>query len=134
MKKDGFALVFPPSGCFLVLISTLRMLFFLLGGVELRAFLPHAKVFGVVLYWTIMVLCSFFSLPTCGNGIRCCSEVSYVWAGGAWNGFLLGKTKEEDVPCRFCGGVDGDGHFFWIALPPPLFKLGNILVLSPFQA
>ena len=27
-----------------------------------------------------------------------------ILSGGAWNGFLLGKTKEEDVPCRFCGG------------------------------
>ena len=26
-----------------------------------------------------------------------------ILCGGAWNGFLLGKTKEEDVPCRFCG-------------------------------
>ena len=27
-----------------------------------------------------------------------------------WNGFLLGKAKKEDVPCRFCGKRDGDGH------------------------
>ena len=30
-----------------------------------------------------------------------------------WNGFLLGKAKKEDVPCRFCGQRDGDGHLFW---------------------
>ena len=29
------------------------------------------------------------------------------------NGVLLGKAKKEDVPCRFCGRRDGDGHRFW---------------------
>ena len=33
--------------------------------------------------------------------------------GGVWNGFLLGKARKEDVPCRFCGKEDGDGHLFW---------------------
>ena len=36
-----------------------------------------------------------------------------ILCGGVWNGFLLGKAKKEDVPCRFCGKRDGDGHFFW---------------------
>ena len=40
--------------------------------------------------------------------------------GGVWNGFLLSKVKKEDVPCRFCGAFDNDGHLF----------LG--LYLSPF--
>ena len=31
---------------------------------------------------------------------------------GVWNGFLLGKVGGEVVPCRFCGGTDGDGHLF----------------------
>ena len=26
---------------------------------------------------------------------------------------LLGKARKEDVPCRFCGKRDGDGHLFW---------------------
>ena len=36
-----------------------------------------------------------------------------ILCGGVWNGFLLGKTKKEHVPCRFCGQRDGDGHLFW---------------------
>ena len=32
--------------------------------------------------------------------------------GGTWNGFLFGKSKADDVLCRFCGGSDGDGHLF----------------------
>ena len=39
--------------------------------------------------------------------------------GGVWNGFLLGKAKKEDVPCRFCGKQDGDGHLFWECTFPP---------------
>ena len=27
-------------------------------------------------------------------------------------GFLLGQIRGEIVPCRFCGGLDGDGHCF----------------------
>ena len=36
-----------------------------------------------------------------------------ILCGDVWNGFLLGKAKKEDVPCRFCGKRDGDGHLFW---------------------
>ena len=39
---------------------------------------------------------------------------------GVWNGFLHGKAKKEDVPCRFCGKRDGDGHIFWECTFPPL--------------
>ena len=54
-----------------------------------------------------------------------------ILCGRAWNGFLLGKTKEEDVPCRFCGDVDGDGHLFWDCPSLLLFVLGNMLSFSP---
>ena len=43
-----------------------------------------------------------------------------IMCGGVWNGFLLGKAKKEDVPCRFCGKRDGDGHLFWECSFPPL--------------
>ena len=36
-----------------------------------------------------------------------------ILSGGVWNGFLLSKVKKEEVPCRFCGAPDNDGHFFW---------------------
>ena len=26
-----------------------------------------------------------------------------ILSGGVWNGFLLGKMRRENVPCRFCG-------------------------------
>ena len=35
-----------------------------------------------------------------------------ILVGGVWNGFLLGRMRGESVPCRFYGGVDGDGHLF----------------------
>ena len=43
-----------------------------------------------------------------------------ILCGGVWNGFLLGKAKKEDVPCRFCGKRDGDGHLFWECIFPLL--------------
>ena len=39
---------------------------------------------------------------------------------GYGTGFLLGKAKKEDVPCRFCGKKDGDGHLFWECTFSPL--------------
>ena len=36
-----------------------------------------------------------------------------ILVGGVLNGFLPGKFKGQHVPCRFCGGTDGDGHLFW---------------------
>ena len=43
-----------------------------------------------------------------------------ILCGCVWNGFLLGKAKKEDAPCRFCGKRDGGGHLFWECtfLPP----------------
>ena len=43
-----------------------------------------------------------------------------IKCGGVWNEFLLGKARKEDVPCRFCGKKDGDGHLFWECSFPPL--------------
>ena len=43
-----------------------------------------------------------------------------ILCGGVWNGFLLGKAKKEDVPCRFSGKRDGDGHLFWECTFSPL--------------
>ena len=52
---------------------------------------------------------------------------------GVWNGFLLGKAKKEDVPCRFCGKSDGDGQFVlgmsFLPLPLPSSMFGNFLSL-----
>ena len=37
-----------------------------------------------------------------------------ILSGGVWKGFFQqGKTKGEDVKCRFCGGQNGDGHLLW---------------------
>ena len=57
-----------------------------------------------------------------------------ILCGGVWNGFLLGKAKKEDVPCRFCGKRDGDGHLFWECSFRPSSMFGrslNLLILCP---
>ena len=46
-----------------------------------------------------------------------------ILCGGVWNGFLLGKAKKEDIPCRFCGKKDGDGHLFWECSFQPSFSM-----------
>ena len=48
-----------------------------------------------------------------------------ILSGGVWNGFLLGKAKKEDIPCRFCGAPDNDGHLFWDCTFPPFMEFGN---------
>ena len=32
-------------------------------------------------------------------------------------------VKGQHVPCRFCGGADGDGHLFWDCAFPPLVEI-----------
>ena len=51
------------------------------------------------------VLCSSLTLTTFGL-------LKSVLIGGIWNGFLLGRVREQPVPCRLRGAADGDGHFF----------------------
>ena len=48
-----------------------------------------------------------------------------ILSGGVWNGFLLSKVKKEEVPCRFCGAPDNDGHLFWECTFPPFVELRN---------
>ena len=49
-----------------------------------------------------------------------------ILCAGIWNGFLLGRTKKEDVPCQFCGKKDGDGHLFWECSFPPLLHVREL--------
>ena len=46
-----------------------------------------------------------------------------VMVGGVWNGFLLGRIRDQVLPCRFCGGLDGDGHLFSECTFPPLVEI-----------
>ena len=36
-----------------------------------------------------------------------------IMVGCVWNGFLLGRVRNQVLPCRFCRAPDGDGHLFW---------------------
>ena len=46
-----------------------------------------------------------------------------IMVGAVWNGLLLGRVREQPVPCRFCGAPDGDGHLFWERTFPPLVEI-----------
>ena len=49
------------------------------------------------------------------------------WLGGVWNGFLIGRVRNQAVLCRFCGAPDHDGHLFWECTFPPLVETVKIL-------
>ena len=36
---------------------------------------------------------------------------------------MLSRVKGQPVPCRFCGGLDNDGHLFWECTFPPLVEI-----------
>ena len=46
-----------------------------------------------------------------------------VMVGSVWNGFLLGRVRNQVLPCRFCGAPDHDGHLFWECTFPPLVEI-----------
>ena len=43
------------------------------------------------------------------------------WGSLEW--FSPWKVHGENVPCRFCGAPDGDGHLFWDCSYPPLVAI-----------
>ena len=57
-----------------------------------------------------------------------------ILCGGAWNGFLLGQARKEDVPCRFCGKRDGDGHLFWECTFLPLLHVRELLEFASLMS
>ena len=57
-----------------------------------------------------------------------------ILCGGVWNGFLLGRAKKEDVPCRLCGKRDGDGHLFWECAFPPLLHVRELPEFTSLMA
>ena len=46
-----------------------------------------------------------------------------IMVGGVWGGFLLGRVRNQVVPCRFCGAPDHDGHLFWECTFLPLVEI-----------
>ena len=68
-----------------------------------------------------MVPGSFFSLPTCGNGIRCCSEVFCV--GGLGTDSYLEKQKRKMFLVVSVMGLMGMVIFSGIALLPPFVRI-----------
>ena len=57
-----------------------------------------------------------------------------ILSGGVWNGFLLSKAKKEDIPCRFCGAPDNDGHLFWDCSFHPFVELRNSPEFLPLMS
>ena len=81
-----------------------------LGNIKLLLIYASGKGFGVVLGLIFMALINYLLLPIFGTRDKMLLRA--ILSGGVWNGFLLSKVKKEDVPCRFCGAPDNDGHPF----------------------
>ena len=92
---------------------------------SIRSLLIFASVkgFGAVSGLTFMDLINYLSLPILRERDKMLLRA--ILSGGVWNGFLLGKVKKEDVPCRFCGAPDNDGHLFWDCTFLPFVELRN---------
>ena len=46
----------------------------------------------------------------------------------------MGKARDAEVPCRFCGGKDGDGHLFWECTFPPGLQVRELPEFVPLVA
>ena len=57
-----------------------------------------------------------------------------ILCGGVRNGLLPGKARGAEVPCRFCGGRDGDGHLFWQCTFPPILQVCELPEFMPLMA
>ena len=73
--------------------------------------------FGVARFWISRIHAAPSLFPFSGQRQGTASSDPFR---GVWTGFLVGKMRRENVPCRFCGGPDGDGHLFWECSYPPL--------------
>ena len=76
--------------------------------------------FGVVIFWILADPCNYSSLLMSGVETRRCSEGSFL---GVYGMVFYSARCGENVLCRFCGGVDGDGHLFWDCTFPPLVHI-----------
>ena len=102
----------------------LFILLFWMPGVSMSLLnLLKERAFWVVKLLIFKALYNYLPRPTCGDKIL----LRAILCGGVWNGFLLGRAKKEDVPCRFCGERDGDGHLFWECTFPSFSMSGNFL-------
>ena len=80
------------------------------GNMKLLLICANGKGFEVVLglIFTVLINCLFLLIFEERDKML----LRAILSGGVWNGFLLCKVEKEDVPCRFCGAPDNDGHLF----------------------
>ena len=107
----------PPPPC-LGLFSIFVLPFWRLGIFRFSPNFLNEKVFGV---WNLLDLKGSLQLLN-STHLRDRDKMLLraILCGRVWNGFLLGNARKEDVPCRFCGKKDGDGHLFCECSFPPL--------------
>ena len=121
IKLVGFGLVFLLFVCCLGPFSIFGMLFGRPGNIRSLLIFASVRGSGVVLGFDIYG--SHQLLVSSHLRERDKMLLRAILSGGVWNGFLLSKVKKEEVPCRFCGAPDNDGHLFWDCTFPPFVEL-----------
>ena len=88
------------------LVSNTGLLFLMLGGVRFPRTYVLWKGFRLYIVGTQQL---FYSSHVRERGE---ALLRGTLVGGVRHGLLLGRVRGQPVPCRCCGGTDGDGHLF----------------------
>ena len=91
----------------------------MLGVIRLLLAFAGGMVFEVGLCW--MAPCSSLILLMFEKEMRLCFVASWLGVSGIC--FLLGRVRNQVLPCRFCGATDGDGQLFGECTFPPLVEI-----------
>ena len=119
----GFVLGCPVCLWFLVSFSITNLPFWMLGEIWYRLTCVAERVSVVGLFWIVLFLCSYLTLPMLGTEIR-----RSVLSRSMWNGFLLGKVRGEKCSVSlFVGSLMEMGTCSGIAPTPLWFRSGNVL-------
>ena len=108
----GLVLVYHCLATWLALCSIFKPLFLMLGVIMLLSIFAVGKVFGRGALLDVHGSLELLHSSHVRERDKALFRSVMIW--GVWNGFLLGRVREQPVPCRFCGAPGGDGHlFFW---------------------
>ena len=84
--------------------------FWTLGGKRCPQTSVLGKVFAGAPFWTFQAPCSSLTLAVFGRDKALLGVYLLAVSGLV---FCFRRLRGRQVPCRFCGGADNDGHLFW---------------------
>ena len=91
----GFVLSLPPLRCFRDLSNMFRVLSSMPGNSKLVLSWRRGRGLEVPSFWMLEGLYNYLPLPTCAERDK--MLLRSILRGGVWNGFLLGRARDEEV-------------------------------------